>query len=239
MAASLQLPSSATTLLRLVRAAPVSHVPILEAVGFDEWAWRRGHRYATILVNLADHRLVDLLSDRSAATVAAWLARHPTLTVVCRDRSDLYADGIRRGLPNAVQVVDRFHLIHNLRQALEAFLSHYRSILQAAALGDRIARKLLKAVEAFHTYLENNKGFIPNYGERYRHGEWISTGVVESTVNQVVSKRFYMRLQILWTNRAAHLLLQTRVKTLNHELASLFRRWYPDSPVEEDEWRAA
>jgi hypothetical protein len=83
-------------------------------------------------------------------------------------------------------------------------------------------------VEEFHTYIENNGGFSPNYGERYRHGERISTGFVESTVNQVISKRFCKRQQRQWTKRAAHLLLQMRVKTLNHELALLFRRWYPD-----------
>jgi transposase len=88
----------------------------------DAWAWRRGRRFGTIVVNLADHRVVDRLPDRSAATVAAWLARHPTITVVCRDRSRLYADGIRQGAPDAVQVVDRFHLVENLREAVEAFL---------------------------------------------------------------------------------------------------------------------
>jgi len=67
--------------------------------------------------------------------VAAWLAQHPTITVVCRDRSDLYADGIRRGAPGAVQVVHRFHLVHNLRQALEAFLINHRAALQAGAIG--------------------------------------------------------------------------------------------------------
>jgi transposase len=116
-AARLRLPTSPSTLLRLVRAAPRPQTPALQAVGVDEWAWRRGHRYGTILVNLADHRVVDLLPDRSATSVAAWLAQHPTITVVCRDRSDLYADGIRRGAPEAVQVVDRFHLVQNLRQA--------------------------------------------------------------------------------------------------------------------------
>jgi transposase len=95
----------------------VPYPPALQAVGVDEWAWRRGHRDGTILVNLADHRVVDLLPDRSAATVAAWLAEHPTISLVCRDRSDLYADSIRRGAPEAVQVVDCFHLVHNLRRS--------------------------------------------------------------------------------------------------------------------------
>jgi transposase len=134
LAARLTLPVSAATVLRLVRRAPLPPTPALEAVGVDEWAWRRGHRYGTILVNLASHRVVDLLPERSAATVAAWLTQYPTITVVCRDRSPLYADGIRRGAPKAVQVVDRFHLVDNLREAAEAFLVTQRPVLQTAAV---------------------------------------------------------------------------------------------------------
>jgi transposase len=139
LAARLRLPTSVATLLRLVRAAVVPHAPALQFIGVDEWAWRRGHRYGTILVDLATHRVVDLLPDRSAATIAVWLAQHPTITVVCRDRSELYADGIRRGGPQAVQVVDRFHLVQNLRQALEAMLIDHRPALQAAALSTAMA----------------------------------------------------------------------------------------------------
>jgi transposase len=139
LAARLRLPTSPATLLRLVRGAPTPPTPALQAVGVDEWAWRRGYRYGTILVDLMTHRVVDLLPDRSAAAVAAWLAQHPTITVVCRDRSDLYADGIRRGAPEAVQVVDRFHLVQNLRQALEAFLLNHRPALQAAAVWTAMA----------------------------------------------------------------------------------------------------
>jgi transposase len=80
LAARLRLPVSAATLLRLVRTAPIPHPPALQAVGMDEWAWRRGHRYSTILVDLATRRVVDLLPDRSAASVATWLAQHPTIT---------------------------------------------------------------------------------------------------------------------------------------------------------------
>jgi transposase len=134
LAARVRLPTSPSMLLRWVRGAPIPPTPALQAVGVDEWAWRRGHRYGTILVDLLTHRVVDLLPDRSAASVAAWLAQHPTITTVCRDRSDLYADGIRRGAPEAVQVVDRFHLVQNLRQALEAFLLNHRPVLQAAAV---------------------------------------------------------------------------------------------------------
>jgi hypothetical protein len=73
----------------------------------------------------------------------------------------------------------------------------------------------------------NNRAHIPNYGERYRHGETISTGFVESTVNQVVSKRFAKKQQMQWTPRGAHLLLQTRTKVLNEDLEETCRGWYP------------
>jgi hypothetical protein len=94
-------------------------------------------------------------------------------------------------------------------------------------------KPLLKAVEEFRTYITNNRHLIPNYGERYRHGEAIATGFVESTVNQVVSKRFCKKQQMQWSKRWAHLLLQTRIKALNRELGSVFKRWYPDMQVEE------
>src|SRR6266568_1128679 len=82
-------------------------------------------------------------------------------------------------------------------------------------------KQLLKALEEFRTYITHNRHLIPNYGERYRNGEAIATGFVESTVNQVVSKRFCKKQQMQWSKRGAHLLLQTRVKTLNRELGSV------------------
>ena len=92
---------------------------------------------------------------------------------------------------------------------------------------EETTRKLLKSVEEFSTYIQRNRGFIPNYGERYRNGERISTGFVESAVNQVISKRFVKKQQMRWTPRGAHLLLQTRTKVLNDDLEDTFRRWYP------------
>ncbi|HEX9868558.1 MAG TPA: hypothetical protein VGC99_08170 [Candidatus Tectomicrobia bacterium] len=83
-------------------------------------------------------------------------------------------------------------------------------------------------MEEFCTYIEQNGRLIPNYAEHYRCGEAIATGVVESTVNQVVRKRFCKRQQMQWSKRGAHLLLQTRVKTLNRELGAAFKRWYHD-----------
>jgi hypothetical protein len=92
---------------------------------------------------------------------------------------------------------------------------------------DEAARKLLKGIKELHTYVERNQAFIPNYGERYRQGERIASGFVESAVNQVVSKRMVKQQQMQWSQRGAHLLLQVRTRVLNEEWENTFRRWYP------------
>lgn len=86
--------------------------------------------------------------------------------------------------------------------------------------------KLLNTLREFQTYVENNASFIPNYGERWRYGETISTAFVESTVNQVISKRMVKSQQMRWSRRGAHLLLQVRTKVLDEDLRSTFQRWY-------------
>jgi transposase len=103
-------------------------MPARQIVGLDEWAWRRGHRDDTMIVDLASHRVVELLPDHSAATVTTWLVQHPTIIVVCRDRSALYTDGIRRRAPEAVQVGDQFHLVDNLMLGGESRLSPATSV---------------------------------------------------------------------------------------------------------------
>jgi hypothetical protein len=92
---------------------------------------------------------------------------------------------------------------------------------------DPTAQKLCKAVQEFSTYIERNGRFIPNYGERYRNGERVSTGFVESTVTYVVSKRMVKKQQMRWSQRGAHLLLQIRTRVLNGEWEATFRQWYP------------
>ena len=94
-------------------------------------------------------------------------------------------------------------------------------------MGAGVYRSALKAVKEFHSYIWANQAFIPNYGDRYRHDETISTAFVESTVNYVVSKRFVKKQQMRWTQRGAHLLLQTRVQVLNDDLRKTFVRWFP------------
>jgi hypothetical protein len=95
--------------------------------------------------------------------------------------------------------------------------------------------RLVKALSALRTYIVNNRHLIPNYGERYHNGEAIATGFVESTVNEVVSRRFCKKQQMQWSKEGAHLLLQTRVRTLNGELSAIFKRWYPDMDLQVEE----
>jgi hypothetical protein len=123
----------------------------------------------------------------------------------------------------------KWYLWHgHVYQALQVVQSAAMDLEVAVATsGDGTARKLLKAVEEFPTYLKNNAGFISNYGERYHHGERISTGFVGSTVNQVISKRMVKKQQMQSTKRGAHLLLQIRTRVLNDEWEATLRSWSP------------
>ena len=115
--------ASGDTVLRLVRRLPLPRRPAPRILGVDDWALRKGETYGTILVDLERHRVVDLLPDRSAPTLADWLRRHRGVRAVARDRSTEYARGISLGAPRAVQVADRWHLLLNLRQMVERWLA--------------------------------------------------------------------------------------------------------------------
>jgi transposase len=115
------MPTSRSTLLRMVRALPERSIAAPTVLGVDEFALRRGRRYGTILVYANAHRIVDLLEDPSVDALVAWLSHHPGAKVICRDRDGVYVNAARRGAPDALQVADRWHLVHNLADALERF----------------------------------------------------------------------------------------------------------------------
>ncbi|MDP9417014.1 MAG: ISL3 family transposase [Actinomycetota bacterium] len=136
LAAALGMAASASTVLRRLRdavCAPDPEPNAVRAVGVDEWAWRKGMRYGTIVVDLERRRVLDLLPDREPETVAAWLHRHPALEVVSRDRAGAFAEAARRGAPQAVQVADRFHLVKNVGEAVQRILARHARVLREVA----------------------------------------------------------------------------------------------------------
>lgn len=125
----LGLPASRNTLLRCIRRMDRPPQPTPRVLGIDDWAKRKGLNYGTILVDLERGQVIKLLADRESDTVANWLKAHPGVEVICRDRAECYADGARRGAPEARQVADRFHLIRNLVKVLQKVLDKHRSLL--------------------------------------------------------------------------------------------------------------
>ena len=134
LAERLGLLASRSTLLReLHHRRPAALVQAPRVLGIDDWAWRKGHRYGTILCDLETRKVVDLLPDRNADTVAAWLRQHPGTEIISRDRGGIYAEAARRGAPQALQVADRWHLLRNLSEALcRAIAPHHRLFSQAS-----------------------------------------------------------------------------------------------------------
>ena len=128
---------------------PVKSVPVdpLRVIGIDDWAWRRNHRYASIICNLERRRIVTLLPDREPATAQAWLAAHPTIAIVARDRGGGYGEATAKALPHAVQVADRWHLMENAsRSFLDAVRKSMRQIRTVIG-ATTIDPKLLTAAE--------------------------------------------------------------------------------------------
>lgn len=125
--------TSSSTLLRYVQGSPEPARPKPNVVGIDDWAFRRGRRYGTMIVDLERHEVIDLLEDREAGAVGAWLERHPQIRIIARDRGGAYAEAAAKGAPQAVQVADRWHLMHNLANALEEFLLQKKKMLREAA----------------------------------------------------------------------------------------------------------
>lgn len=132
--ARLGMPVSDDTVLRYLRrwAAQNAGSPV-RVLGIDDWAWRKGQTYGTIMVDLEGRAVVDVLPHRSSSTTADWLHGHPEVRVISRDRHGLYAEGARAGAPQAAQVADRFHLIQNLRERIEQQLGRLGRPLRPSA----------------------------------------------------------------------------------------------------------
>jgi len=129
---TLKMPTSPDTVLRLIRAMPLPDTKTPKVLGVDDWSFKRGRKFGTILVDLEACQVFDLLPDRTAETLITWLKEHPEVEVVSRDRSTDYQRAITEGVPQATQVADRWHLLKNLGESLKHWLERQRVALNKA-----------------------------------------------------------------------------------------------------------
>ncbi len=192
LAERLSMPVSADTLLRILRRRATPPPACVKVVGVDDFAWRKGQRYGTIRCDLQTRQIVDLLPDREAGTVAAWLAERPGIEIVCWDRGGSYRDAAAKGAPQALQAADRWHLLENASAAfLDIVRRHMRHLRRAISSGDIDPDTLSKAEKLRWTGWQRRDEM--NQKVRALHGDGHSikaivkmTGVSRQTVRRIL-----------------------------------------------------
>jgi transposase len=215
LARELGLTVSPDTLLRRLRQALPEEISTPRIVGVDDFAFRRGRRYGTLLVDLERRRPIDLLPDRESETLGAWLKAHPGVEVVSRNRSRVYASGITEGAPQATQVADRWHLLKNLREALEQFL---KRVLPTG--GRRAPRSALPPVD-----YERTLGGYAN-GSRLRLLPHLMSCGATSTTKRAPPSRQPSPRDAAWM-----LLLPERVKAEGRTIIERLCQLFPEVKV--------
>ena len=212
------LPVSKDTLLRVVRRRSRPPSDPLRVIGIDDWAWRRHHRYASIVCNLERRRIVTLLPDREPATAQAWLAAHPTIAIVARDRGGGYGEAAAKALPHAIQVADRWHLMENASRAfLDAVRKSMRQIRTVIG-ATTIDPKLLTAAERlqYEGYLRREETNVAI----------LALSKSGTPIKQIVRQTGYSRKLVRQAIRGErHDVFRTRQSSLDQHLPWLDDQW--------------
>jgi transposase len=169
----MNLPTSSSTLIRLIHQQPIEQNTVPKVLGIDDWAFKKGSRYGTIIVDLEKRKIIDLLPDRETLSVEQWLKAHPGVEIVSRDRYGNFANGVKNASPTIKHVADRWHLLKNLGDAMQKALDRNVVSLKAAR-----HRKNIQA----HNEIQP----LPGVG---KEGEIIEKGVI--------AKKFYLVKQML------------------------------------------
>lgn len=217
---------SRTTLLRLIRALPVPEPGVLSAVGVDDFAFRRGATYGSVIVDMQTHRPVDLLPNRLSDTFADWLRAHPGAQVICRDRAGGFAEGARLGAPEAIQVADRWHLLKNLTDAVDKVVRAHRTCLREQPESDAVAQPppAFPAVSAPAT--EGRRAELTRQRHAEIHALW-DKGVGTTAICKALSLDHKTVLRYARAATADELLTEVikRGSDLDEHTAYLARRW--------------
>ncbi len=198
------------TILRRIMALPPEPVGEVSQIGIDDFSFRRGRKFGTILVDMSSHKVIDLLPDRTAETSAAWMAAHPEIELVSRDRGGDYAAAARKAVPAATQCADRFHIYKNLTEAVERTLALCRTEIRKGAF-DALSEEEKKAMEELRLPIEfvsvenwkpapdpcTERERLTRYAERQDRYEQVATLREQGMGNTEIARRLGLTARTL------------------------------------------
>jgi transposase len=230
LAAVLGIAVHRSTLLGLVAALPEPEIATApEVVGVDDFALRKRHVYATVLVDIATGKAIGVLPDREAGPVADWLRAHPGARVICRDRAGAYAEGARTGAPQAIQVADRWHLRHNLSEHTEKTVIAHRGCLKQPDPGSASASDTPPAPpDGLHDVCGRERHLIARTRERHAAvHELLAAGTSLSAISRTLGLARGTVLRFARAASADELLVKatSRVNSLDPYKPYLNQRW--------------
>jgi transposase len=223
----LNMPIAGDTLLRLIRKVELPEHGTPKVLGVDDWSFRKGKTFGTILVDLEKHQVVDLLEERTSEVLAHWLKSHTGIEIVSRDRSAEYARGVNDGAPNATQVADRWHLLKNLGDALKDWLERQHKYLKSDKSSSQTLASQQEA-QIQHEVIDNEKIFFgKSMAERQALFEeavsHIEQGMpVFTTAKKVGLARTTLRR---WLANGTHAVAREKFKPLAAFIPYIEQRW--------------